>query len=136
MRMNIIPNEIRILLGALVTFFLSLLYMVASFLPPFHLFYLNYSFMSLSGGLLLLSLRRYNLRKDKNPIIKSKLLIRFIFPLLIIIDCALFYAYFINEKIIIIDGVQNIKEYYGIYLLIVSFWIGIITLLKIRRKTT
>jgi hypothetical protein len=131
--MNVNTNEIRILLVAWVAFFLSLLYLVAALLPPCHLFYINYSFVGLSGGVLLLSFRRYNLRKDKKPIIKSKLVIRFIFPLLIILDCALFYAYFIADKIPLFDGIENIKEYYGLYLLIVSFWIGIILLLKNKR---
>lgn len=131
--MNINTNEIRILLLALVAFFLSLLYLVAALLPPRHLFYINYSFVGFSVGVLLLSFRRYNLRNDKNPIIKSKLVLRFIFPLLIIIDCALFYAYFIADKSLLFDGIENIKEYYGLYFLIVSFWIGIILLLKNKR---
>lgn len=131
--MNVNTNEIRILLGAYVAFFLTLLYLVAALLPPCHLFYINYSAMCFSGGILLLSFRRYNVRKDKNPIIKSKLVIRFIFPLLIIVDCALFYAYFIADKIPLFDNIENIKEYYGLYLLIVSFWIGIILLLKNKR---
>lgn len=123
-------KESENLLGAFVAFFMSLMCLVMALLPPCHLFYLNYSFLCLSGGFLLLSLRRYNLRKNEIPIIKSKLVMRLIFPLLILIDCALFYAYFIADKITLFDGIENIKEYYGLYLLIVSFWIGIILLLK------
>lgn len=126
-------KESKILLGAFIAFFMFIICLILSLLPPYHLFYLNYSFICLSGGLLLLSLRRYNLRKDKSPLIKSKLVIRFIFPLLIIIDCALFYAYFIADNIELFNNIENIKEYYGLYLLIVSLWIGIILLLKNKR---
>lgn len=131
--MNIKINEIRILLLALVAFFLSFLYIVATFLPPHNLSYLNYSFVGFSVGIFLLSFRRYNLRNDKKPIIKSKLVLKFIFPLLIIIDCALFYAYFIIDKSLFFDDLENDKEYYGLYFFIVSLWIGIILLLKNKR---
>ncbi len=131
--MNINTNEIRILLLALVAFFVSLLYIVATLLPPHNLLYLNYSFVGFSLGIFLLSFRRYNLRNDKKPIIKSKLVLKFIFPLLIIIDCALFYAYFIIDKSLFFDDLENDKEYYGLYFFIVSLWIGIILLLKNKR---
>jgi hypothetical protein len=130
MDLNIKNYQINILLGALLAFLLSLLCIVAAFLPPFHLYFLNYSFISLMAGLLLLSLRIYNLGKDKNPLVKSRIVKRYIFPLLIIIDCALFYAYFIADKIKLFDNIENIKDYYGLYFLIVSFWIVLIFKLK------
>ena len=131
--MNIKNNEIKILLGALLLFITSLLFLFASLLPPFHLFYLNYSFLGLSGGLLFLSYDKYFYRRYQSPIISSKLIIRFILPLLIIIDCALFYAYYGSEKIEMFNDVVNIKEYYGLYILIVSSWIGIILFLKKKK---
>lgn len=131
--MNLNINKIQILLGALLLFSISLLFTVASLLPPCHLFYLNYSFLGFSGGLLFLSYQKYIFRRYKSPIIRSKLVIRIILPLLIIIDCSLFYAYFISEKIELFNSVVNIKEYYGLYIIIVSSWIGIILLLKNKK---
>ena len=127
-------KELRTLLVAFVAFLMGILYLIASLLPPCHFFYLNYSLLGFSGGILFLLLRRYNLKQDIKPLIKTNLATITIWVLLFFLDCALFYAYFIEDKIKLFEKIENIKEYYGLYLLIDTIWIVIIFFLKNKRQ--
>jgi len=126
-------RELRTLSVAFVAFFMGILYLILSLWPPCHFFYLNYSLLGFSGGILFLLLRRYNLKQDIKPILKTNLATIAILVLLFLLDCALFYAYFIADKIKLFEKTEDIKEYYGLYLLIDTIWIVIIFFLKHKK---
>jgi len=128
-------SEIRLLIFTILSFALSLLYLMVLLFDTCQFSEFNYFIACLSVGFFFLTLRRVKLWKlspdrYKKPTIKSKIVIRFLLPLIIVLDLGLFYCYFIAEQNFLFNNIVNIKEYYGIYLIIVTSWIGIVFNLK------
>jgi len=123
--------ELRLLIFALISFALSLLYFMVILFDSFQLSEFYYFIASLSVGFYFLTLRNVKLWKSspsnyKKPTIKSVIITRLLLALFIVIDLGLFYCYIIDEPDYLRYSMYNLKDYYGVYLLIVTSWIGIV----------
>ncbi|VBB46494.1 membrane hypothetical protein [uncultured Paludibacter sp.] len=124
----------KLFILSLLAFLVSLLFFVGEIMTRNCLFNLNYSLLSLSIGLFLLSYRRYGLKKEILPFAKSPIINKIIFPVFIVIDLFLIFGYFFVEKISLFQDIEVVKRWFGIYAIIVLLWIATLFLLKKQFK--
>lgn len=70
------------------------------------------------------------------PLVKSKIIVYIILPILIIFDCLLFYAYLFIDPIMLNNRAVIDKAIVGQLALITLCWIGTIINLKQHKKNT
>lgn len=121
-------NFILMTAGCFICAIIALLISIYS--KPFEFAILNASFLFLSGGIYILSIIKKDYGLNNKPLIKSKVVIYILLPILILFDFLLFYAYlFVSLDMLKIWGEID-KTIVGQFALIISSWIGTIINLK------
>lgn len=117
-------NFILMTAGCFICAIIALLISIYS--KPFEFAILNASFLFLSVGIYILSIIKKDYGLHNKPLVKSKVVIYILLPILILFDFLLFYAYlFASQDMLKIWGVID-KTIVGQFALIILSWIGTI----------
>lgn len=128
---NFTTPKFQTLLLAIGLFFIGVIGFIRYIgLLPLDFTVLNTSIAFFSGGILVLSARRRYLCKNKKSIIKSKVVIFLLLPLLIITESFSFYVLFFVDQPFNFIILNVNKENLGIFSITTFCWIVIIFLLK------
>ena len=121
-------NFVLMTAGCFICAIIALLISIYS--EPFEFTILNASLLFLSGGIYILSIIKKDYGLYNIPLIKSKVVIYILLPILILFDFLLFYAYlFVSLDMLKVWGEID-KTIVGQFALIILSWIGTIINLK------
>ncbi len=129
--------KFNFLLAAIGCFICSLLaFVISLYSKPFDFVILNAAFLFFSVGTYILSMNRRDSDENNKPLVKSKVIVYMLLPILILFDCLLFYAYLFIDPIMLYNREVIDKAIVGQFALITLCWIGIIINLKYHKKNT